>query len=178
MSTDMVQVYDRITEQVKTIPASELAPGMLRWSMVGIEGDVWIDAITDMSGGPIQHPPFGEKLRKIMCRFREICGDVYPLTAEEWEDRFRREMDHEEEIGLWLRAEQSYLHFTHGRVLTDDQKWDIFSVLRGTVNYGEGYVLSTGRYPTLRRKRVPEIVAYFHGLDDGGVESLRCGDLD
>jgi hypothetical protein len=37
-----VQVYDSTTEILSTIPARELAPGMMRVKMDGIEGDCWM----------------------------------------------------------------------------------------------------------------------------------------
>jgi hypothetical protein len=56
-SVEMVLVFDLATKQIATIPAAELAAGMARVRVEGIEGEVWIDTSTALPS-EYQHPPF------------------------------------------------------------------------------------------------------------------------
>ena len=44
MADQTARVLDANTQQIITIPASELAPGMMRVHIEGVEGDVFVEA--------------------------------------------------------------------------------------------------------------------------------------
>jgi len=56
-----VQVYDFATKKVTSIPASELAPGMV-WAQVAGVGRVWVVAAPPKNQAPYRHPPFTEDI--------------------------------------------------------------------------------------------------------------------
>jgi hypothetical protein len=159
MAEEMVRVLDPATGQLTTIPARELAPGMIRATVQGIEGEVWLSAAA-LGPSPLRHPPFGEELRQRMVELRDTFHDVYPRTAEEWEDGFRRDLHAEQEIAAWLHMAKAFRHFTDGRTLSPEQRRDIFDVIVATVNNGRDKVLLTTNPLTLSRRRVRQIVDF------------------
>jgi hypothetical protein len=160
MVEEMVRVYDFTTKKLFTIPERELAPGMVRARVAGIDGEVWVAAET-LKDSDYRHPPFPEDVRALIRRLHEVFKDVYPQTVEEWEDGFRRDQHPEREIAIWQRMADIYTHFTEGRSLNSDQKKDIFQVILACVNNGPRHVLTTTNPRTLSRKRVKEIIDYF-----------------
>jgi hypothetical protein len=155
--TDTVRVYDFQTEQLTTIPASELAQGMVRARVIGIEGDVWV-AASQAIPSEYRHPPFPEDIRDYLRQLQKTFADVYPRTIEQWEDGFRRDTHPDREIALWLYMGDVFEHFTSGQPLDADQKRDIFQVILASVNNGTKHVLATTNPRTLSKKRVREIV--------------------
>jgi hypothetical protein len=153
-----VRIYDVETKRLTTIPASELAPGMVRVRDTEL-GEVWIEVGQAKLDAPYRHPPFTEEDReKYLKPLQETFKDVYPCTLEEWEANFRREQNIEREIATWLVMRGHFKRFTEGRDLAVDQRQDIFQVILACVNNGPDHVLATVSARTLSRKRVKEIV--------------------
>jgi hypothetical protein len=94
---EAVRVYDLETKTITTIPAQELAPGMIRAKVEGIEGEVFIEA-AQMGETPYRQPPFSEGIRKRLEEIRNTFVEVRPLSLEEWEDGFRRDTNPEKEV--------------------------------------------------------------------------------
>jgi hypothetical protein len=159
-----VRVYDPDTEMLTTIPANELAPGMVRASGFGIEGDVWLEARKVAQNTTYFHPPFDEYIRDHFRRFAVTFADVYPRTVEEWENGFRCDFHADKEIACWLWMERAYLHFTRGRQLDVDQKRDIFHVVLMFVTNGHEHVLATTNPRTLSRSRIKEMIEYMKSI--------------
>src|SRR5688500_15185081 len=104
MKQQTVLMYDFETKWLTAIPAAELAPGMLRLTVEGIAGDVWVDGKAALGAkAPLRHPPFPEEARAHLRRLRAVFHDVYPNTLGQWEDGFRRDADPDREIAIWLR---------------------------------------------------------------------------
>jgi hypothetical protein len=163
--SEQVRVHDWETGRTTTIPAAELAPGMVRARVEGL-GEVWVDAAASAGQAPLRHPPFGPDVRQRLEALRETFADVWPRTLEEWEDGFRRDTHPEQEIALWSLMAGCYRHFTDGRNLSAEQKQDIFRVIVTTVNNGEDYVTRTVEAQSLSRQKVREIAAFV-------VEAMR-----
>jgi hypothetical protein len=161
MSEPTVRIYDPETDTLTTIPARELAPGVIRAQLTGVEGDVWIEP-TRWREPEYQHPPFPDDIRKnYLERFQATFADVYPRTVEEWEDGFRRDAHPNQEIAIWVCIANVFEHFTAGRDLSAEQRQDIFHTVLACANNGKDYVLFTTNPRTLSKKRVREIVDYF-----------------
>jgi hypothetical protein len=60
----MVRVYDFETNKATSMPACELAPGMLRVKIRGFEGEFWIDA-TQLKQSLQQHFEFEPECLKL-----------------------------------------------------------------------------------------------------------------
>jgi hypothetical protein len=65
MSTETARVCDFATKQVTTIPAAELAAGMVRANVSGIEGEVYVQA-RQLRQSDYRHPPFDEEKKALM----------------------------------------------------------------------------------------------------------------
>jgi hypothetical protein len=159
MTMKMVRVYDDTTKSFHTIPACELAPGMVRAQVPGIDGEVWMDAST-LGKGPLQQGPFPESLREILRGLQATFREVYPRTLEGWEEDFRRETDPQTEIAIWRRMAEVYEHFVQGQNKSAEQKRYIFEVICTCVNNGPENVLRTTSPRTLSRTGVKRIVDY------------------
>ena len=82
MADQTVRVLDAETQQIVTIPASELAPGMMRVHIEGVEGDVFVEAGT-LETSPHRHPPCDETTRDFLRQLQEVLADAHLLTVEE-----------------------------------------------------------------------------------------------
>jgi hypothetical protein len=157
-----VRLYDFDTGVITTIPARELAPGMIRASVQGIEGDVWVpvDALKLGTSRP-QHPPFCAEVRKTLRSIHRTIKEVYPVSFELWEGGFRRDTHPEQEIALWKVIADGFQHFTAGRAYTPEQKQDIFNILLGACNCGKDIVHYVTDPLTLSKAQIDRIARYF-----------------
>jgi hypothetical protein len=126
--TKTVQVYDLTTKKLSSIPASELAPGMIEAVVAGI-GLVWVAAANVQIGGPYRHPPFTENIRQRLRRIKASLDEVFPKTLEAWEDGFRKDLYPRQEIAIWLHIASTYQRCTATRALTPQQRRDYFQVI-------------------------------------------------
>ncbi len=110
-SEEMVPFLDPRTQRVIRIPASELKPGAILAQRQGTSERVWVMA-EDLKPGPIRHPEFDEGVRAYIRRIQDAFAEQHPLSFEEWEDGFRRDVDPAPEIALWLHAARVYRSFT------------------------------------------------------------------
>jgi hypothetical protein len=169
--SDTVRVYDPDTGRTTTIPARELAPGMIR---VGLEGEglVWVPAAV-MKAGPIRHPAM-PGLRPLFRRLSETFAEVHPVTPEQWEDGFRRDRYPTKELKLWVRIADAYRHFA-GRVPSADGRRDLFRLLLACANNGRDHALTTVNLTALSRRRAGEVIDYVCRplSDDEGVAMLN-----
>jgi hypothetical protein len=154
VTSDKVRVYDLETGKLTTIPVRELAPGMIRASVEGIEGDVWVDAKQAKSSPEYRHPPFDQDTRDVLVRLEQVFHDVYPCSLDKCEDAFRRDANPDKEILLWLRMGYAFDHFTKGRRLNAEQRMDIFSVINAAMNVGKDKVHFVVAPRTLSKRRV------------------------
>jgi len=158
-----VKFRDAESGRTVSIPASELTPDTTRVRIVGKTGDVWLDRSERVVEGEIRHPHFSPEVIAQMSLLRDAFREVYPMTLEEWEEGFRMDMHPEREIALWLHMRRCYLHFTESRVLSIDQKEDIFNMIVMTTIQGSDFVARNVRLRTLSKKRVREIAAFVQG---------------
>jgi hypothetical protein len=167
----MVRIFDFANKSITTIPARELAPGMVQARIPGIDGEVWIEARQAISYDSYRHPPFSEKTHQIFRYLRKTFIGVYPGTLEEWEDGFRRDGHPAREISYWIHGAEVFGHFTSGRVLSREKRKDIFAVVLNCMNNGPEYVRMTTNLRTLSSKQVRKIVNYFKS--DAAREATR-----
>src|SRR5208282_5321643 len=75
-----VRVHDPATGKIHTIPAAELAPGMVEAQVEGV-GRVWINSADVKGGREYKHPPFEPELRKFIEReIQKPLAEVWPKT--------------------------------------------------------------------------------------------------
>jgi len=138
-ASQFVKVYDFDTETFTTIPLSELAPGMVQATVNG--GICWINprATGKIKQSPHRHPPFNKKTRGQMRRLAAVFKDVYIISAREWEDGFRRDMNPDQEITRWLHMADIFEDTTRRFTLDLTQKKALFQLLLvcSTTDYGK-----------------------------------------
>ena len=156
-----VQIYDVPPQTLTTIPARELAPGMVRVSLNGIEGDCWARP-DQLQQSAYQHPPFDGTGKAFMRRLKESLDEVYPMSLEAWEDGFRRDSNAEKEIAIWLHIAEMYKRLTEDKSLTPAEKGDVFRLLLACANNPRDQVLATAGVQTLSRPEVEAVMAEFY----------------
>ncbi len=156
-----VQIYDAPTGTLTTIPARELAPGIVRIQMDGVKGDCWMNP-DQLTASPYQHPPFDEDTHDLLRRLKEALDEVYPMSLEAWEDGFRRDRNAENEIAIWLHIAEMYKRLTEDRSLTRAEKGDVFRLLLACANNPRDQVLATAGVQTLSRPEVEAVMAEFY----------------
>jgi hypothetical protein len=139
---EFVSVFDFRTQSIIRMPADELAPGMVRAKVKGIDEEVWVDSRDGLTPGPYQHPPFDEAARDYLRSIKAALDEVFPMTLEEWEDGFRRDANPEREIAYWLFLSEAYRDtIDHrkrvGLPVSHEIKREVFSVIATWLNAGQ-----------------------------------------
>jgi hypothetical protein len=155
---EFVKVYDFKTKTVTTIPAAELAPGMVRIQLNGSKEVYWADAsaIGEVTGR-YWHPPFTGELKEKIVFIQRALSDVYFNTLEYWEDGFRQDLHAEQEIEQWFRVAMLYSTFADTHRLTREQKHEAFSVLGACLNGTRSTVFETAKLNSLPRVLAEEL---------------------
>lgn len=159
---DRVQVYDIPAGTFSTIPARELAPGMVQVEMQGVEGVCWVNP-SHLQQSAYQHPPFDEETRAYLRQIKAMLDEVYFQTLEQWEDGFRRDRDAEREIAIWLHIAEVYNRLTAEKDLAAGERQDVFRLLLACANNPRERVLATAGVQTLSRPEAEAVVAEFYG---------------
>jgi hypothetical protein len=155
-----VRMLDLDTGKITSIPAAELAPGMIRVMLEGQEGEFWVDA-GKAKASPYRHPPFDEHTRDYLRYLQETLSEVDPVTLEEWEDGFRRDIDWERELTMWLYLAQHYLRLTENRQRSLGYKMDIYQVLLSCLNNPREQILTVVHLQEMTRNEAEEIIRVF-----------------
>ena len=125
----IVRVYDLVTKKVNSIPAAELAPGMVEVQVDGV-GRVWVNSAQVKSGHEYKHPAFEPGLRDfIQKEIQKPLAEVRPITLAQWEDGFRRDAEPEQEIGVWCRIADRFVEFSKSEGLNRAQKQECFNIM-------------------------------------------------
>ena len=124
-----VRVYDFATGKTNTIPAAELAPGMVEAQVEGV-GLVWINSAEVKGAREYKHPPFKPELKdSIEWKIQKPLAEVWPKTLAQWEDNFRCDSDPEQEIGLWSRIAERFVDFSKSEGLNKAQRQECFAIM-------------------------------------------------
>lgn len=159
--TKTVQVYDFHTKKVTSIPASELAPGMVEAEVTGV-GRVWIAASQIKDDGPYRHPPFTETTRQYLRQIKSSLDEVRPMTLEEWEDGFRRDVHAEREIAIWLHIASTYRRCTEDRAMSPEQRRDYFKVVVACSVSSRERVFEIIQLSAISREQALQAVEFFY----------------
>jgi hypothetical protein len=155
---EFVKVYDFKTKTVTTIPAAELAPGMVRIQLSGSKEVYWAD--TSSMGevtGRQWHPRFTGELKEKIVFIQRALSDVYFSTLEYWEDGFREDLHAKQEIEQWFRVATLYSTFADTHSLNREQKHEAFSVLGACLNGTRSTVFETVKLTLLPRFLAEEL---------------------
>jgi hypothetical protein len=164
-----VNVYDFQTKKTSTIPAAELAPGMVRVKLERGEV-VWAKA-SDLKQGALRHPPFEGEVRDLVIQIQKGLEEVYPQTYEFWEDGFRRDANAEREIALWLHISRIHGDFVKSRDTNLKERKEAFQVLIACSTGSEETALQTVHLSSLSQSDARGLIAkFFHGDSNKGAK--------
>jgi hypothetical protein len=176
--SDTVKVFDPDTQRTVTIPARELAPGMIPTQTIDEDGRVtggivWVPADALRQSTELRHPPLPE-LRPLLERFATLFPSQHG-TAEEWEIDFRNAWNFASEVLLWAHAADVFERLTAGRALCDEKKRDIGEVIASCLSCDAEAARFIARPATVTKKRQEEIIAAFFCEDDDVDPTLNEG---
>lgn len=75
--------------------------------------------LTDVQKFGYRHPPFFGAMLHDILHIKAILEPVYPLTLDQWQDRFRRVRYAGKEIRRWLELAEAYRDYTDGMSLDE-----------------------------------------------------------
>lgn len=152
-----VRIFDFHTKTLTEIPESELAPGFVRAKVDGVDGEVYIDSSSGTKSD-FRHPPFDAETGEVFAEFADIFAAVFPMTVDEWEDGFRRDMHPETEIDGWKRIAAAFLHFTGDKKMPDEARKDCFRIILSCFNNGCSAALEVVELHRLSKARARGVV--------------------
>lgn len=157
---EFVRVYDFATGEITTIPASELAAGMVRICLDGSDEILWADS-AQLKPADHRHPPFVGALREKILYIEQSLADVYSKTYEDWEDGFRRDMHPDQEIDLWVHVCRCLGVFVERHSLAPDERQEAFWILAACLNSTPSTVFEIASVEFLGRALAQELVDAF-----------------
>jgi hypothetical protein len=164
---ERVPLYDFKTQTISTIPASELAPGMVQVTVRRddgtVEEGVWVEN-TALELNAYQHPQFSEEVRVYFQRLKASLDDVYPQSLEQWEDLFRRDRDWQSELRIWLHIARVYdsILAREAPPVEPARKLDIFRILLGCTMSPREQVLQVTEREALSLIDAEQVLAAFY----------------
>lgn len=162
---EVVKVYDPKTKTVTEMAASQHTPNMVQAQMEGSEEIHWIDA-GQLKMGERQHESFPEEVRDIIKDIKLKLDEVYPMSLEEWEDGFLRDLNPEPEIALWLHIANIYNELTTSQILIFEQKQEYFRVLATCMNSPRERVLQLADPKLIAKVEAEKVIAKFFGEEN------------
>jgi hypothetical protein len=174
------QVYDTQTKKVVTMPVSELAPGMMKARVYGVEGLVWVDTTRMSQNDTYFHPPFPPKTRQQIAWIANVLHDVHPLSVREWEDIFRKELSADRQIFIHTCAAETFKRLTEGGDWSLPQKRDLYMAIMHIGCGSEEEFLATFVPATITNAEAVAAAKLFNAvyLEKGGPEKLRAWDSE
>lgn len=145
---ELVRFYDAATKSVVRIPKAELRPGVVLVKTDDDPEPMYMEA-AGLKLGSLQHSALDEELRAEIGRLATELADVYPQSAADWEDGFRRDRDPEREIASWLYLAEilKVMSARHGYELV--QRKECFRIL---------VACATGNRETVRERSDPRLL--------------------
>lgn len=172
----MVPVYDPQDGTTTSMPARELASGMMTVEGPGINGRAFVNArelASTLSPSPIIHPPLDAQHKELMQALSEDLWEVNPKSAEEWELGFRKDAHMENEMSMWATLALTYTTLVEERVdparphnMRQKQKRDYYHVLLQCICVPRENVLQTVRpLEIITTEEAAEVVDFFYNID-------------
>jgi hypothetical protein len=160
------RVHDLATGKIHTIPAGELAPGMVEADVEGV-GRVWINSAEVKAGREFKHPPFEPELREFIEReIQKPLAEIWPKTLAQWEDNFRRDAEPEQEIGLWCRIAERFVEFTESEGLNQAQRQECFAIMLHCSTVPPEQILEVVKLKALTREQAQRAIESYMKTKD------------
>jgi hypothetical protein len=158
---ELVPYYDVPSRRVVQIPAAELRPGCVQARVQGIDGIVWLLA-DQLQQAPIRHPPFDDELRVYIREIQAAFAEHRDISAEEWEEGFRRDAHPEQEIAGFSYAADVYRQFTQNEK-SAARRSDVYQLLIACMTTSPDAVWHVVSLAALSRPEAERITRRFYG---------------
>ena len=131
MNKQTATIVDLATGEITEIPRAELSDQMVPAKIAGIHGTVWVDIqqALERRATKSHHGPFRGALRKKVKMIASLFSEVFPLSYEQWEKRFRSEANPDQETNIWLRSGTIFAAFCRERQLGLSQRRELSKLL-------------------------------------------------
>lgn len=159
---DYVKIFDPHNQQITSIPALELSPGMIEVHVEGIEGCVWVHS-SSIKQDDYKHPPFPEDIKQYLKKIKKDLDEVYSNSLEDWEDSFRKDSYPAQEIALWCHIGEVYQRLTSKKKLNLNQKMDYFRILVACTTSPRKHIFEILELQCLSRREAEKAIALFYG---------------
>jgi hypothetical protein len=171
-----VKVYDAKTKEVVTIPASELAPGMIRANIEGV-GEVFIAASElEASHGSPKALPDG--FAAIATAVFEIIGPQIPsLDLRRWIEGFQSDLHPVRELTMWMTAALVFYEMSHQAKDAADVRHDVFHVSSSVMTNGK-HTLEVVELRRISKARAQAVVDRYLSITDAEWDSFWKDRID
>ena len=175
----LVRIFDLETEELSEIPASELAPGMVRASLPDV-GEVFVSAEQLRRVARTKSKPLPDG-------FASAAGAVWQLLEKRlslwassqtsWIAGFEKETHPTRELLIWMRLGVVYWEMSHGEADSEDVCHEVYRVLVSAMNNRE-HALETVELARLSRARAHSVVEKFGAITAEEILQFWCNRVD
>lgn len=109
--------------------------GFVRLRSSPTSQEIWIQP-QSITPARTRHAPFTGEWRDRILEVQETLAGVHPLSYQEWEEDFRRDMRPYSEILTWLAVARTFRHYA-GR-LDKETRQELFDLLLASTIYSPG----------------------------------------
>ncbi|MBL9216564.1 MAG: hypothetical protein JNG83_13890 [Opitutaceae bacterium] len=145
----LVPYHDFALKQTVLVPKAELRPGVILVHLTGQDTPVYADP-SQLVPGAYRQPPFTGEAAECIRTLAAELQDVFPQSAEEWEDGFRRDLDPDREIASWLRVSAVLTALTDRFQFSPAERAECFRIL---------VACATGERDTVRERSDPQLLS-------------------
>lgn len=156
-----VKILNPATKEILTIPAAELAPGMVEVDLIGV-GRVWISAADVNLHGNFKQLPFNADIHPLLQHLKTALDEVYPKSLAEWEAIFRKDSNPGQEMSHWLTIADTYQQCTEGKTLSLKKRKEYLRLIISCSHSPREHVFQIYRPETLSRAEADQVVALYY----------------
>lgn len=159
----MVRVWDSGTQSARVIPVSDLPAGYMQVRIQGLEGVFWVDAESLKPGALVREALPPQLHTRVLLAGAALAGAL-PMPHADWEQSFLRDADPETEITIWERIAAVFIQATAGRVMPDEKRRAICSLLVSFSTVGMPATTERGFGPHIDPDEFAAIVQSYRAL--------------
>lgn len=113
--------------------------------------------------GHYRHDSFPPVVVTQIKEIQQLLSNIYPLSYEEWEDGFRRDLYPLKQIAYWLILARGCKKFTENKKMNADAKKEVFSTFleRMTYEFDAKSFVEEENLKYLSVEQVQEMLDYF-----------------
>jgi len=132
------------------------------WAHIdGEKGPRWVEANKIRVPDNFKQPPLNSKQLETISMIKTMIDEVFPRTADEWADCFRRELNIVGKMTLWLYLAFKYQEYTRAENFLDPEKKEIFSLMVSCMDKGKEETMKTARPKFLSIVKAQDVVEYY-----------------